>query len=224
MKPTHLLLVIILLANFASADMLQPGMKPVGYCFTIENQLDFPDYVFLAYGEPLFDEGVISPGSCTSFYKHSLIKVYAIKESDFDPTLLQELRTNSRDQDGYEQLKDYFENNSLMKKSGLVLRNYGFVSDHDPLQSAKDVLKIVQLDENSFVIQKEKVVYTYTDGSREEKYYSFSEDVTELAFPKPDQSSILPWWIDSVLGFGGIILSVLALIVMILLIIKKRRA
>lgn len=211
-----LLLVFALLASPVMADMIPAGYKPVSYCFTIENQADYPNYILVLYGEPLVHGEVIPANDCIPFYKFAQPAIYAIPKSIFDESKLTQLK-GEYSQNNQRPFETYFQNNPTIKKSNLNLENYGLTSKYDPLTAAKDVLRIVTLDDQSFIIQKEKVTYTYEDGSTEEQTYF---DQTSFPVP-PSQTGFLPWWTDGALIFGGLLLSLAAAITIIVIIAKR---
>jgi len=210
-----LMLVFALLCSSVMADMIPAGYKSVSYCFTIENQVDYPDYVLVLFGEPLVHGEVIHINDCVPFYKFAQPAIYAIPQNIFDENKLTQLR-GEYSQNNQQPFEKYFQNNPAIKKSNLKLENYGLTSKYDPLAAAKDVLRIVTLDYQSFIIEKEKIIYTYEDGSTEEQTYF---DQTSFPAP-PSQTGFLPWWTDGALIFGGLFLSLVAAITIIVIIVK----
>ena len=113
-------------------------------------------------------------------------------------------------------LKTYLLNNPNFIESDLQLKNYGLVSEFDPLDKAKDVLKIKYLDENNFVVVRDQVIYTYNDNMVEIKESnSLNMD--------PSRTTIFPSWTISALVMIGLLLSLVALIVIIVLVVRKIR-
>ncbi len=168
-----IVLTIILFSSIVYADLVPAGQKYVDYCFIIENQKDFSDYTFILHGGPLTDAKIIPEGECVHFYKAAQPYIHAIKNSEFDNQTLNSLLRPKSSED-MQKLNDYFDANSYMLKSNLQLKNYGYVSTSDPLKEAKDILTIKFLG-NGFIIEKNKIIYTYENGENEEKMYDSKE-------------------------------------------------
>ena len=80
-------LIALLVMPIASADLIIPGTKYVDYCDKIININDYPDYVFLSYNYGPMSEGhtILKEDKCFPVgYKFSSTDVYMIKKSDFD--------------------------------------------------------------------------------------------------------------------------------------------
>lgn len=109
--------------------------------------------------------------------------------------------------------------------SGMTMRNYGLVSEYDPLKSAKDVLKIKALNEGAFVLEKDKVIYTYEDGTQEEFYYQDKNVPINIktGFPEPSETTIFPPWTNTALFLGGVVISLTALIIIIVILVRRFR-
>ncbi|MFH0701624.1 MAG: hypothetical protein V2A62_04255 [Candidatus Woesearchaeota archaeon] len=199
---------LLLIFSFSvAADMIPAGMKSVGYCFTLENQPDYSDYVFIMHGGPLAHGQVMALNQCLSFYKFASPRIYAIKEKSFD---LEEFNTliHSYSQDNFsEQLETYYSRSSFLK-SDLQLFSYGLVKDYEPLESVQDVLRIEVLNDKEFKIIKSKAIYTYEDGSKTEHSY-INHNVPP---PRTNQQVYL--------YFLG--LPIVALIILIYLLVKKK--
>jgi hypothetical protein len=206
------LTLTFLIPSIVSADILEPGMKEIDYCFQVENIKDYPEYVFLSYfQEPVGGHKVINQGDCVSFYKFSNPTIYAIKKSDFN-----ENEIGSTD----EEEKNYFQNNKNLIASGLSIKSVGSVKISDPRQEVIDVYKIESLDSTSLKIIPLKVIYKYTDGTSEEKIYPSQPSSTETPKrPEPsNKTSILRWF--SIIWY--LILPLIALIIIIAILIYRR--
>ncbi len=201
--------VSVLLPSVVLADVIFPGpnlYKSVGYCFEISNIDDYPDYTFIAH--PLAvgtGHKIIKQGDCISFYKFSRPTVYAIKNTDFDKNSIGT---------GYENEKNYFETNTKLIPSGIEISSIGYIDSNNPLKSAVDVFSIVSLTDNGLEIEKSKVIYTYTDGTTEEKAYLHDTR------PEPSRKLFVPSWFTE---FWYIILPILAAIVIVIILLLRRR-
>ena len=171
MKTYLILLTGALLATFprfVRADVAISGRKNVSYCFQIENLNKFPDYVFLAYYDfPRHSYQVIKPGDCIVFYKLSRPTLYAIKKTEFNEA---DAGTTQRGQVD-ENVKAYFETNPNLIRSGIKISSVSSLSDQNPINGIADMLRIKALSPKSFDIAYVRVIYTYSDGSTEEKAY-----------------------------------------------------
>jgi len=197
---------VFLNANTVLADLIVPGTKSIDFCYTISNINDYPNYVFLLHGIPSPSYEIIDSGQCFSFYKLSMTSLYAIQKTNFNE---QELKGGN-----YTDIRNYFENDPRVIHSNIQLNSYGAVPENDPLNKVVTVLKIVSLNENNLVIQKSKIIYTYTDGTSEEKTFQ-SQDVV----PEPSRKAILPWWFTEL---WYIVLPVIALIAIISILLLRR--
>jgi hypothetical protein len=206
------LALTFLIPSIVSADILEPGMKEIDYCFQVENIKDYSEYVFLSYfQEPVGGHKVINQGDCVSFYKFSNPTIYAIKKGDFN-----ENEIGSTD----EQEKNYFQNNKKLIASGLSIKSIGSVKENDPRQKVVDVYKIESLDSTSLKIIPLKVIYTYTDGTSEEKIYQSQPNSTETPKrPEPSKKTSLPYWF-SIIWY--IVLPLVALVIIIAILIYRR--
>ena len=205
----YLFLIIILslfLIQNVNADILPFGKKYVEACFEISNQNTYSDYVFIAKNE-LLSYKIIQPGDCFDVYKLAPSKIYAIKKINFNEDEI------GKD---YKEKENYFKNNNKLLQSNLRLFNYPLPNSNDPLEKAVTILDIIELNENNFVIEKSKIIFTYEDGTSEEKTF-VSQNITL----EPSKKAILPWWFAE---FWFVILPLLALAIIILtLLVRKFR-
>ncbi len=199
----------LFLVSLVSADMAVPGKKFVRYTFEIENMEDYSDYVFLMSAAFMVNGEVINLGEDPHFYKYSQPYIYAVKKDDFSKYDFETLKEDQR-------LDEYMDNNPDFIKSNLQLKNYGYTSTFNPLNEAKDILRIEHLDEDSFLLVKDRIIYTYTDGMSETKSYSYGD-------VNPSRDVYLPSWTLSALFLVAVFISLVALIAIIVLIVRKVR-
>lgn len=195
-----LLVLLFVFPQTVSADVIEPGTKSVSWCYEISNVNDYPDYVFVYNEERVTGHGIIHQGDCFSFYKIGLTSIYAIKKTEFNENELN---------------REFFsKNNPKLIKSNLQLNAFGSVQENDPLQKAVITLDIVSLTENNINIQKSKVIYTYTDGTSEEKVFQ-TQDIT----PESSRTAISPWWFAK---FWYVVLPIVAILLIGLVLLLRR--
>lgn len=181
-----LLLWAILFMNTpkVSADSIMPGYKSVEYCFQLENTNDFPDYTFVVhYAFAMENYQVVRGNECMHFYKFNKPKIYAVKKSLFNEVPLISIMNS----DNHSKLTEYIANDKNFISSDAEMEHAVPVVDTDPTEKIVDVLRIISVDENNAAIEKTKVIYTYTDGTTEEKVYA-SQDVR----PSPSMVPAIP--------------------------------
>lgn len=194
-------MIILLLPQMAAADVIIEGTKSISYGFEISNMYDYAGYVFLAHSQgPMDGYKIMVQGTSASFYKFSTPTVYAIEKNKFNEA---DVGITP------EEIKTYFENNNDLIPSGIEMDIISTVPDTDPTNSILDVLEIKSLDADGFELVKSKVVYTYTDGSTEERLYE-----NQNIRPAASRSSEILYWIIGI---------VIVVIVIIALIIKVRK-
>lgn len=95
-----MLLIVLALSQSASADLIDPTHKYVPIQNRITNINDFPDYVFISYGQPgckltiVGSDGIISP---EGEYKFCRLSVYAIEKDKFNESEYQSMRASLND-------------------------------------------------------------------------------------------------------------------------------
>ena len=107
-------------------------------------------------------------------------------------------------------------NNEYFSESNINIDStYGPISPNDPLESVKVILEIISLEESNFNIQKSKVIYSYKDGTSEEKSV-YSQDI----LPKPSKTAILPYWFEA---FWFIWIPIIAILLISLILFSRRK-
>ena len=197
----------------ATADVLFPGEKSVGTSFTLLNMNEYPDYVFILFGTG----GGVGPGTTPgqipdkpfSFYKAARPTIYAIRQEDYNMSTIQKMN--------YSELDQYFNHNPLVKNSGLTLEPVAVtVDENDPLQSSQIILTITSLTNTSFTIQKTKIIYTYTDGTTEEKVFVLQDQI-----PERSRIVFLPSWFIS-LWYVWVV--IIVIIIVLFIVLRRTRA
>jgi hypothetical protein len=145
----------------ALADVIAPGEKGISYCFEVANLAAYPDYVVLlvTVNPSLGPYGVLQPGGCASFYKHSTGLLYAVREAAFDPA--------SVPADASSQAA-YFAAQPQFLSAPLRLRPLTTVNERDSRTSITDIVEIGALTDQGFAARFARVRYTYPDGTAEE--------------------------------------------------------
>jgi hypothetical protein len=205
-------IISLFLVSSVSADMIPAGQKYVKYTFEIENIGDYPEYLFFLYGKPMVNGFPIEVGEELFFYKLASPRIYAIQKDNFNAEEFEEIIKPKN----HPLWDNYFSKEHQFIKSDLKLKNYGLVSEFDPLVSAKDILKIAHLSEEGFIVVKDTVVYTYKDGMAEVKEYNTMD-------PSPSRTTILPSWTMPAVIITAFLLSLVALILMIYLVVRRIR-
>lgn len=162
--------------------------------------------MFIVYfQEPMGGYEIINKDSCISFYKFSNPKIYTIKKSDFNESDIGKSRQDE---------KLYFTSNQDLLSSDIEIKAIALVHENDPRDKVVDLFEIESLSEDNVVLKKSKVVYTYLDGSTEEKTYTSQE-----LRPNASKQSILPWWF---IKFWYIVLPSLAIITFIVILLVRK--
>lgn len=195
-------LTAIFVPSLVLADVMVPGQKSVSSCHRVANLNDYPDYVFLFYGRPVTGFGILKPDDCLSFYKLSQNTVYAVAKEDFDQS---ELETEA---------DLYFQENPKLIPSGAELNPYSPISSGSSLTEVEIVWEIKGVNNEQLEIRKTKVIYTYKDGTTEEKQADADGNL-----PPPSQKKTKSW-LSFILIFG---LPLIAVIIIVIIVLKKRK-
>lgn len=208
------LAVLFLAAPKVSADLLLPGYKGVEYCFQIGNTNDFADYTFVVhYTFAMESYEVIKGDECVSFYKFNIPKIYAVKKSLFDEAPLISIMNSGNES----KLTEYIANDKNFIPSDVEIEPIITVVDTDPTTKIVDVLRIISIENDKLEIEKSKTIYTYTDGTTEEKTY-----VTQDVRPTPSRAPLVPLPMRD-LAAVAIPLAALAIVIIILVVRKFRK-
>lgn len=204
---SFLALTSILFPIMAQADVIIPDYKTVGSCVEFSNIGDYSDYVFIAYGEIMMGNyEIIEADDCFGFYKFATPHIYAIKKTDFDQEKIGE---NS------DEKEEYFNNNlDLIKSNVQINSEHTEVEENNPLTGKRGIWKIVSLDNDEFVIEKEKVILRYEDGSTKEEVVNGNNKVV----PSSESN-----WYDWLVDFWYFIIPALGIIITSIVLIKRTR-
>ncbi|MEN6330137.1 MAG: hypothetical protein ABFC91_07590 [Methanobacteriaceae archaeon] len=203
-----LVMVFVLLFVFsfspAYADVLEPGQKTVPIYYVLTNINEYPGYVFLLHGNPSPDFQILNSSPFT-FYKFSVVSIYAVNRSQFNQAEL--MVTNSN------QLDTYFQNDSRVLNANLQLESiYRTVSDTNPLDNVTILLEIVSLNDKGLKINKDRIIFGYNDGKTEEKSYVDQNTTPEAP---PSEPGDLYWYY--------LLLPILAAITTLIILIYRHR-
>ncbi len=111
-----LFFLMLLIMSLVFADLVPMGTKPINFCYKFTNLNDYPDYVFIIHGIPSPYYEVITNDECFTFYKFSVVHMYAIDKNMFDENML-----NQMDE---KELDHYLNNNKHILKSNIPLKSY----------------------------------------------------------------------------------------------------
>ena len=184
-----LLIIIVLILAFnissAYADVIEPGKKEIKLSYQISNINNFPMYVFLLHGSPSPPYEILNTSEF-SFYKLSTASIYTVKRSVFNMDIL--------NQNNQSAVVDYFNNNSNVIHSNLELEgSYGTVDTNNQLDGALIVLKIVAVNDTALEIKKSKIIFSFTDGSTQEKTFE-ADNNTPVPSKTKDGTIIFYLW------------------------------
>lgn len=198
------LLIMVSVTGIASADVINPGEKSIPFSYQLSNIQDYSDYVFILHGNPNPSMEVLN-SSEFSFYKFSTCSIYAVPVVVFNQVQVNQMNDS--------QLSEFLASDTSVARSTLKLEGlYGTVKEGDSLESALIILNIKSIQGNNLDIQKEMIVYGYSDGQKVEKPFQSQNQTPGL--PTLEQS----WYFY--LYF--IVLPLIALGAVVFIIIKRR--
>jgi hypothetical protein len=215
-------LLIIGSTPIITADMIDidPYNKNVGISYKLAGIDDFNDYVFFVY-QLSYSKGVgiwaryqiIQPGD-SFFFINNDGYIYAIPVDQFNESALQKTvnkinieiknyfqNTTNRTEINtfFTDIENYFNATIKAPRMHADLAESYKVSKNDPLTSVQIILTISSLKKDAFMLQASKILYTFTDGSTEEKNF-VTEPVTgkisisEKSFPPYSKITLLQYW------------------------------
>jgi hypothetical protein len=87
----------LLMASFASADLITPGFRSIEITNQITNTVQYPDYVFISGGGINTNmcpfQQIEQGGMINGYYKHCSPSVYALSKSNFNSGLLERINS-----------------------------------------------------------------------------------------------------------------------------------
>ena len=206
------------LADVIQRSIIPSTTKTIYSCFEISNINAYPDYVFRvhnAYSDPKIIESrsyipkdvdldIIKDGDCTLLLNGLS---YDIHWSTDYITASKKLDNTSKNVS--------FELFNATKYD--LYRSYpevGSVDIYDPRDARTTVvMEIVSITNDKLELKKSKVIYTYTDGTSEEKIYQ-NQDVV----PEPSRKALFTSWMI------WFVLPITAIIIIIAVILLRRRS
>lgn len=198
---TSLLLIMVVVMYFlilpVSADVINPGEKNIPFTYQIINIQDYPDYVFILHGTPNPSFEVLN-SSEFSFYKLSTCSIYAVPRTVLDSVQLSEMDDN--------EVESFLNNDSRVARSNITLGgSYGTVNVADTLDSALIILKINSIHGNTLDIQKEKIIFGYSNGQKIEKPFMTQNQTPEPGAPQSTWDSYVYYIIAPILAISVIL-------------------
>jgi hypothetical protein len=198
------LFILVSITGASYADVVNPGEKTIPYSYQIANIQDYLDYVLILHGTPNPSLEVLN-SSEFSFYKLSTCSIYAIPSSVYQEAQVNQMNDTK--------ISEFLNNDSRVARSDLELGGlYDTINEGNSLESALIILKIRSIQGNTLNIQKEKIIYTYSNGQRIEKPFQNQNQT-----PKPPVMG-QSW--DFYLYF--VVLPLLALAVILFILIRRR--
>jgi len=174
-----ILFFVCLPASFA--DVIEPGTRNIDFYYQISNIDNYPQYVFLAHGNPSPQVEILN-SSEFSFYKLSTVSIYAIKKTEFNMNDIQ--------------LQNFFINNSKLITSNIKLEgSYGNVGMDSSLEKVLIELQIISINNTEMNIKKSRVIYIYADGSKQENNIE-----NQNVLPEPSKQNSLWYFLIPVLA------------------------
>ncbi len=206
-----LLMIIVLILAFnissAYADVIEPGKKEINLSYKISNINNYPYYIFLLHGSPSPSYNILN-SSEFSFYKLSTASIYAVKRSKFNQDFL--------NQDNQSVIDSYFNVDPNVIHSNLTLEgSYGSVDENKQLNDALVVLEIVSVNDTSLEIKKSKIIFSFTDGTTQEKAFK-DDNITPVPTKTKDISLIDYLWY--------LLLPLLSAIAIIVILLRRKRS
>jgi len=196
-------IILISLVSFASADIIREGYRGIHITNHIQNLEDFPDYVFISYGQinpAMCPIKIIDPpgredtGQVEIYYKHCSPSIYAIPKDKFNGTELISLNTKK-----------------VLNEQGII----DYVSNEEIISYLNSVGAIE-------VIKK---IQTYTEvpiaSTEKERDYFYTIDLNQVK-EIPDNKKVVRN--SLVYIFAGVsILALIGIITAIIFSVKKRK-
>ncbi len=154
LKKFIIILALIVLPLMASADVIEPGQKYVGFCFELSGTNRYSEYTFIGVPSLSGEPRVIAAGECASFYKFATVRIMAIKNTSFDLTAFTANPANY-----------------IATQTGLISSNISIpmesqtVHESNPLASVKAIYAITNLAGSTVTLEKTQTVLTNADGT-----------------------------------------------------------
>lgn len=159
-------------------DVPIEGMKQYNYQYVINNTVEYQDYIFLTSSEIWNFEhpSIVVNGTFSGGYKLDGFVLHAMKESDLDPRIIDQLRTEEQERTD---LTQYFSSVPLAT-AALDLPVATSIEDTIPLSNISVRLQIESIHGNELNITKTQMIYGFENGTTID--IPFQEDVND---PKP---------------------------------------
>lgn len=145
----------------ARADVITPDQKAVGYCYSIANLKDFPDYLIIESFFRIGGPEVVQDGVCKQEIKNNAGNFYTVKKAGFDPSQLPKEASN----------RTFFASNPQFLPAKLTISPQYVVDKNSPVTKVEDVIKIINVTPTELQLEFSSVVYTYSDGKTEQLPY-----------------------------------------------------
>ncbi len=184
------LFLALLSSNSTLADVILPGYISVDYCFEIANNEQYSDYLFTVNFKSFRPELKLNRGSNRIINQNECIpvegylsygEIYALNKAEIKPGDI--VRTNNR-----EEFKELDEKNTKLIAADLRIYKVREFPQEYAIAKIVDRLEIVSLTKDELKLRKQKVIFTRTDGSSEERIYE-NQDEMPLPSGKSQKSS-----------------------------------
>lgn len=179
----YLLILILACLLFIPviSDVPIEGMKQYVYQYEINNTAEYPDFIFFTSSEIWNFEhpSIVVNGSFGGGYKLDGFVLHAMKETDLDPDVKEQLRTENQDKTD---LSRYF-SSAPLATSEIMLPIATSLNDTIPLSNLTVLLQIQSIQDTVLNISKTRVIYGFKNGTTIDMVYQEDSDDSKPGTP-----------------------------------------
>ncbi len=192
------LLITLLPASDALADVVPPDEVRVSYCYGVANINKYPNYLFIARvksANPSLpgSNRVLKQGKClglNGYMEYS--EVYALKKYDVKPQEIVKTKEG-------EELKNFDTKKSKLIPHNKQISPVRLMPQKYQVSEVADIFEITGINSKSLNLKNKEVVYTYNDKTSERKVYT-----RQSVRPEPrSKTGYLNWVIIAVSSIGS---------------------
>lgn len=159
---------MLLLSQFALADVRVEGWKEVEYKYIISNIKDYPEYLFLTSSAIWgweYASVINSTGEFGGGYKLDEFIVNSIKRSNIEQQQERFFSQNGSDDLQTFNCTNYCQDNSDIVSSNLSLPKATSMKEEQGVEGIEVYLKIEDINDQSLNLSKVKMLYYYQNGT-----------------------------------------------------------